>query len=429
MTRRALFIASLALLLAGCGARSSLLDAVASPPDAGTVEPPPPPPACVPLTAAGPPVTLSEVVGFGARRPALVPLGDGSTTALVFGLHPSGSSEPSPDAIADVVLAPWGVWPPAVNAPHQVAEAGGEAFVVAPGPEATYALFAAAPGGGSQFAASVDPAGTAALAPVYEKGAPRFLARSGNALLRSYETGDGDDPAAALRWLIADVQQNEQPELGTFNCGLDSLVGDAIPFFTLGFLAAATNQAINPLCTAPNGTFAQGPATELLIRGYPLDGTAIMTPQAIQLGDAIERVRLVPRSAGAWVLAQTRGTDGSRGPVEARRIDGAGMIEAAFTAVSAAPAGTFGFAAAPLGDGFAIAWVEAAGAIGVAAFDAAGVQRGATSIPIASPATVADPVAVLAAKDASAIVVAWSEEAPGAAARVRVTRLGCPSAD
>jgi hypothetical protein len=420
MTRCALFAASLALFLTGCGSRSSLLDGVASPPSTGSVEPPPPP-ACVPLTEAGARVTLSEVVGFGAQRPAIAPLGDGSEIAIVFGLHPTVSSEPALDAIADVALDPWGAWPPAAAAPHQVADSGGEAFVVAPRGDATYSLLAAGPAGASQFAASVDPMGTAALAPSVDKGTPRFLARAGDVFLRSVEGGDGDDPAAAFRWLVVDVSEENGPGLGTLNCGLDSLVGDAIPFFASGFLAAVTNQAVNPLCTSSNGTFAQGPASDLWIRGYPVGGAAIPAPQMIPFGAAIERVRLVRRSAGAWVLAQTRGADGTRGPVEALRIDAAGMADPVSEAFAAAPAGTFGFAAAPLGDGFVIAWVEA-GAIGVATFDDAGTKRASTSLTVAG--SISDPVAVIAAEDASAIVVAWSEDA-----QVRVTRLGCLSAD
>src|SRR4051812_8948549 len=91
--------------LTGCGARSSLLDAAVEAP-----------PGCVPLTPGGSDVTLPDAAGFDAHGPALVMLGGGPRVAVVMGLHAvgGGSGPWVPQPVADVVLDPWGAWPPAV---------------------------------------------------------------------------------------------------------------------------------------------------------------------------------------------------------------------------------------------------------------------------------------------------------------------------
>jgi hypothetical protein len=424
MNLRPLLLAMLAVHASACGARSSLLDLAGSPPDGGTVEPP----ECTPLTPAGPPVTVPDVVGFDALRPAMVPLAGGPEAAVVFALHPPMVSEPAPQPISDVTLDPWGAWPPAVSTPHQVAGSGGEVFFVAPRDDSAYALFAdGGPGGVPLFATSVDPAGEAVFSPLDMAGAPRLLARSGAFFLRAVEYGDDSDPNAAIRWLSTFVTYGEMPYIWTINCGLDSLVGDAIPYFGTGFLAIVTNQVANASCVSSGGMFQSGPAAEIQLRGYPLDGTETLPPAIIPFDDPVDRVRLLRRSQGAWALVQTRSAGGATGHVEVIGVNAAGSPDPALPPVEVAPAGTFGFAAAPLGDGFALAWVDPAGAIGVATFDASRTKLASTSIPIAGPASVTDPVSILTKKDASEIVVAWSERSPGAGARVRLTRLGCLS--
>jgi hypothetical protein len=201
-------------------------------------------------------------------------------------------------------------------------------------------------------------------------------------------------------------------------CGLGPIPADGFANDE-GFFAALSTTTGNVDCALDEGTFVVGPPTQIQIT---TDGGQYWSPIPLALlsfSDAIERVRLVPRPSGAWLLVQTRTPSGELGPVEARRLLASGAPDG--EPVGLVPGGSHGFAAAPLGDGFAAAWIEREGSLAVALFDGDGAQRAAASIPVDAPAT-ADPVALLVSPDASALLVAWSEGEP---ANVRLARFGC----
>jgi hypothetical protein len=378
-------------------------------------------PACVPLVE----VALPAVDGFHARRPALVALDGKSSVAAVLGLDAVVASEPPAVPIADAVLDAWGPWPPAVAAPHVVAPDGGSSFAVAARAGAKLALFATVSGG--MLADGVDPLGSAALQPLTGlNGATGagFLAANGQKLAVGITRPLSD----SVQGLVFSVLP-ENETWGGFGttCSNGALVGDAMPLGDQFLIAAATSVPV----TSCGFSFVGPPRDVRLFRHVvpkPSDPDTVFKPidDVLQVGSLV-RLRLSPRSDGAWLFAQVNGLDDHLEGVRAYRVSADAHVLGEGADVVAA--GRTGFAAAPRGDGFALAWIEDPGpnaaALGVATFDANGAQVATQIYPLPAGASVTDPLAMQVSPDGAMLLVAWSQATPSAADSVHLVRFGC----
>jgi hypothetical protein len=382
------------------------------------------------LDEVGPRLALPETPGLDQHGVQVVPLGGGPEVVVAFGLHEAGESPGAIEPLGDVVVDPWGAWPPEVAFPHQLSATGGEGFVIGAREDPSISMITAAvkPESSGLFAPSVDPMGTANLVGIsgyLVAGTPRFITQFAQRFVVGFDNvydAAASPPLHLFNTFV--VLGSGDNWIGTHTCGRGALGGDAVPTDT-GFVAALATSPDNPGCEVTAGGFMVSGASHLRTVSLVGDTDPPPTLDEVAFPGAIDRLRLVPRTSGTWVVLQTRGDDGSLGPIALRRLDANGKVDPAFAPADAVPAGSHGFAAAPLGDGLALAWIDAANAIGVAVFDAQGVQRAETSLSFEGTVSLDEPLAVVTASDGSSIVVGWSEQAPGTTARVRLAKLGC----
>lgn len=412
--------------IAGCGARSGLYEGRAGSggaPTTSTTSGTGGMDACAPLAITGPVRTLPAVPGYHARRPALVKLGGGPAEAIVIALDAVESPGPVPSPIADVVIEPWGAWPEAIDPPHPIAPSGGAAFAVAPRTQPTFALAASMEQTGElpnvTFAKDVDPHGTADLEPLTlpQQGLVRFIAANANAALTLIGLDVALDPPLHAGRTILDPYSPGYSFIG-LACAAGEIVADAVPSGN-GFLAALSTSI--PITSCPGTGFQPTPAVDIRI----FRGSSQYTPHDILLSHPIDRVRLVGRKAGAWVISQTRDWGGTIEPIRVDGITDEGAIDYAVTNLAPVPGKTLGFGAAAYGEGFALAWIADPPAIGVGVFGPDGIAIATTLLPIAAGAMLPDAPVIAVADDRSALIVSWTESAVGEPAVVRVARFGC----
>jgi hypothetical protein len=429
----------------GCGARSPLQESDAPPsrptdtPDAGMI--------CTEPT----PIELPESLSFHVRRPALTRLAHSTDVSVVYGLDALETASITKVPLGDVVFDPWGAWPPDVKGPFRLSDTGGVSFAVDVGATQGFVLF----GGFLQstdncsmtvgYGEDLDPTAPGLLEPLGPSlsGGNSCPGSTKSALFMAtnLHAFPGDQSAFLMgydgvwggthhRLDLRDKGGAQSEEIPS--CTQGSMVADAVAW-EKGFLVAASGDMTGldiPLCYESQ----ESPTTLLSLRLHTPTPPPAQAGPSLSLGafdDPIARVQLSARGDGAWLLSQTfKTTDGATSPIHAQRIvvkggSEDGQIEAPSAPFDVVPAGRKGFAAAPLGDGLALAWLEPDAAIGVAFFDDAGTEIATATVPAAPGAIIDGPVSVLAAPVASAVLVAWSETPPQQAARVKVVRFDC----
>src|SRR5262249_21343082 len=142
-------------------------------------------------------------------------------------------------------------------------------------------------------------------------------------------------------------------------CTQGPMVADGVPW-EKGFLIAASGDLTAPDIDFCDDSMESAPSI-LSLRLHTPAPPPVMPGASLSLGsvgDPLARVRLAARGDGAWLFHQTRDTSGATSPIRARRIlvtggSETGQIDVASSPLDLVPAGRSGFAAAPLGDGFA----------------------------------------------------------------------------
>jgi hypothetical protein len=418
----------------GCGARSTLPD----------LDAPPAQPAHTGICTQPTPVELPESLSFHARRPAFTRLARSTEVAAVYGLDTPGSNDLTAVPVGDVVFDPWGAWPPDWKGPFRISDAGGASFAVDVGDTQGFVLFggflasSGACGVMMGYGEDLDPTAPGLLG-WGNDGCPGdaqpalFMATNLHAFPGdSYAFLMGYDALWGGTHHRLDLRDQGAASAGeTPLCTKGPMVADGVPWEE-GFLIAASGDMTAPDMDFCPDSMESDPAI-LSLRLHTPTPPPQMAGASLKLGsfgNPLSRVRLSRRGDGAWVFHQTRDPSGATSPIRAQRIlvtggSQDGQLDAAAAPLDIVPAGRSGFAAAPLGDGFALAWVEPGAAIGVAVFDDAGHEIGSTTVPGAPGATIEGPVTVLASPDASALLVGWSETPPQQVARVKVVRFDC----
>lgn len=323
------------------------------------------PTVCSQLVEVGSIAQPASNPGFAFRDPLLLPRAQGGALLLARSIQLE-SPGPVPSRVDAVPFQPWGAWPPAFPAPkfaHPVTNP--VAFAASMEPGGTFAL------GVEPFPMNAPPG--CPLDTVYgiSPDAPQWP----NLFMFALEGGCEDTPLAVasaadkLHFAAADIAESFAggPQRGliftVFDeggkvlippkplCASTPHVGDVIAG-KQNFLFAHS-QAPNGVCNAPGDL--PGPASLVVLRRLSAKGSKAGT--VYQGTDDLVLTRLLPRSEGAWLILRESGASAVvQGPALAMRISADDGPSEPF-AISLPSAQQV--VAAPLGDGFAVAEVDA----------------------------------------------------------------------
>lgn len=446
----------LCLLLAACGARSSLLGPGGAEGDAGSGgagssstspggDSTSPGGAggslltsCPSFALDGQPLSPTPILGEHTFDPWLAATElDGSRGGLVFIDH-DGPQADSTFQVASVALDdPWGPWPSSLGASglHGVAEG----FVVGPNAGGRFSMLtteedccggapvgmvvwspeAGVSGAEGQFWNDVPP------------GLPLFVGANGSHYVAGYQRLLGDD----LHHLtLAGVVFGGGPATAAATisaCSLGvPLSGAALPLGG-GFVLAQSNG--RPFGKCLTDDLADGPASRLQIVTLSADtAQATLTFEADEPGTFISGARLAAAPGGAWAVWERVGFEPqSERRLQILRLDDAGLpVDGKILEVGWG-LGSSPFAIASLGSLLALATMDVgdddALTIAIRVLDQNGVPSGEAAFLFGPDLEVDRGVGLLAAPAGDRLLVTWSESSTVGddARRVRLARLAC----
>jgi hypothetical protein len=351
----------------------------------------------------------------------LLPLGTSDQTMLFF----EGIGGLTLSQLNAMVLTPWSAWPPNTTAPTLVTAAASFNVTFAVETSTTYGMLF-----GTTLAASSPNAAQSEIAlstqvPTMGPATPQLVDAMGQVAVFLVE----DNGVTLAAWT------RSTPGLGRTDvemrlvgaglsidassgglCADDTPPGAAIALDGSFLGAVGTSQPFGACAGA-----APSPATSVQLFRVREDGASPLVDPLVQvpLSGQLSWVALTPRTGGAWLLTQDLNTDG----VVIRPLDAKGTPGAPICAV--ASQGT-AVAAAPFGDGFALAWIEsttlnAPRHLAVGLFDASGAELGVQRLQL-DAATGGLPTGLVTSPATSAVLVGWASGSAG----VHVARFGCP---
>jgi hypothetical protein len=456
--RRALPLLASATVVIACGARSSLIDETAPAPGAtssatgvgggapastsssggapastsssgGAL------PQCPAATVASP-VLAIEDPERDARVPNLVALQDAAAT--VVAVYGAGELGGDANDLRFASLDAWGAWPPALPAPVDVALGGDQAraLVAVPrggaGLATKLSLAYGAMNQGTLLAREVTPTGVMSdtlylSASLLLSLAPRLYGQAHlgigwvNRSVFSFDDYFSLDADAALGGAKKPVSRSP-------GCATTQPTGDAVGDTGGWILGAALG---TPFQWAPFTAFCGldlssiEPAKRITFARIDATAESATTGDTLDVGAPVSRLRMAPRSDGAWAVYGTEGL-----VYFATRVSSA--LEATPPVSIGGAFGApdpHGFAIGSSGDALVLVDVETlvggAQAIAVRRFDPQG--KPLFSLSIAAEGSVdRDPPALVISPAGDAMLVAWTERAPGAPSyRLRLARVDC----
>lgn len=455
MRSRSPLAAALVVLLAACGARTSLQTPTESTAGsggsgAGSSGPGGSGPAtgavtssvgsstggsvnvvCPALSMPDPVVVLPALIDDRAPHdPLLESLGESEVLALVRREEMQSMSGLS--SVSEVRLAPWGAWPPVIKPPLLVtSDSWYVPFVSSVEPLGTFALgvapFPKNNPSGCDLAAFYGlspetPPGPSAL-PLQLPGkcdeVPVAVATAGNGThFVAYDTRFGNTSA---RSLVTQVTDASGKNIGVPDplCATTSFVGDVLPDET-GFLFvhSTSNSA-----TCVDQPFGLG---NLLLFNR-VEGAESMGTVVHYGTDAVVYTRILPRSGGAWVLFRESGASAEvQPPGMALKIAGDMPAGEAFPVT---PPGTDRMASAAFGDGFVVAYVDnidpSAPKIFVRVYDGSGTLVSEVSFDTNGAWLTRDRLTLTASPDARSFLVSWIGATEPDGSEMFVRRFDC----
>jgi len=438
---RAALLPTFALLLAACGARSTLVpsDSASTRGNGGAGG------ASSSSVTSGSSSSASSSVGGGYPGcDALVvvdPVAVAPTPTLArapeIGL-PDQSGEvflsfieatfDAPGALRAVRMAPFVEWPPPEFGAFLDLDTDIFDYVTGPGPAGPVALLRHASGGGEALLA------TTFLPHIEGIG----LFSGGDDLLfvtaipDRYFAAQADEVPGYNVLDVGSYQPNSLPQSeDPYVCITSRVLGAAVPSGT-GFLAAFAEP--NPPKPATCDPLFPLPGSVVSLMRYESPagfGSFLDRKQGERLGavEPLVHLKMAPASFGAWVVFQTDGSTSRVQPgVVALRVDTGAQQLVPGEIIRVSPDGvTWGpIAVAALGDALVVAWVEAidpsAPTIMVQIVAPDGTLGAATSIPT-NVAWLKDRLRLQASADARGILVAWESDL--GAALIGLARIDC----
>jgi hypothetical protein len=428
-------------LLLACGARSGLPEGAGGHPAGTTTS------ATTTTAATGTggapalachllqPVLTVDDAGLGdVAQPNLVTLSTSPpSAALVFASRPAQGPTSLARALA---FDGWGEWPPSLGASETLEvsnkDASGILVIAAtrrePPPSDVFSLLTADELGDLTFEAATSP-GSPGL-PVVLGGSVTALgiASNGPPTTHVVMTTFPEGPYTAL---LADYGEATAGAAslgatGATGCATTAIAADAAGSANgwIFGVALGTELIWNSGGSTPceQNFLAIGPATHLRFTTLPW-GTDLPPVAAFEAGGTVERLRMMPRSDGAWAVW----TEAGSGTLNLLRVGPGPGIAAGPTSLVDTDALPGSFDVEHLGDTLVIGQVveqsSSAPQVRVHGWTGDGPTW---SVDIPLEGALAGPVELLASDGADSLLVAWSELAPGAAFhRVRIARLDC----
>lgn len=393
---------------------------------------------CPALAMLEPLVELPAPEGqTAAHDPLLQSLGQGEVLALVRREAPP-SPGPEVSSVVEIRLSPWETWPPKVQPPQLVhGDSWDIPFVSSVEPSGTFALGLAPfpknnPSGcdlAAIYGLSPDaPPGPSAVALSFDgscNDAPLSVATAGDGshfVANEVLVLPGNKESPPVRGLAAHVLDASGNKINSLEliCASPHFVGNVLSKQT-GFLFVHSSSD-SQSCSEPGPV---GPARNLLLRR--LDGTENKTSILYKGIDDLVYTRLLPRKGGAWVLYRESGASAvAQPPGMALRLEGDSPSGEAFPVTSQ---DTDRMAAAALGDGFVVAFVDttdpSAPQILVSVYDGTGTLVSQASIGTNGAWLHGDRLTLVASPSATSFLVGWIGAKAASGSEMFLRRFDC----
>lgn len=389
---------------------------------------------CTAVTLDAPILVLDEP-STDLSQPSLVALQKGQTPSAAIIFAKQALPQVTGPTARVGAFAAWGTWPPAapatvdIHAEDNVGVLPAVSILAssrsAPATSSFALLYRDFAGTKTSIATVVGVDGTSTLAGSHDGGTAVMLVpgASTSQFLGGVSVPDAGNFALATLLTVPNVEYN----FFHIGCATTPIAVDAAESEDGWILTTALGTKFDwnggPSCAAKFG--AVGPATTLYFARVPSPGTGVVLTQAISAAAPITRVRMARRAKGAWAVWSLAGGAALSGA----RLSAFPEVETTFQILASVGALVpTSFDVEPLGDTVVIGAVdEVAGSddqIQVAALDENGSVVWSTSF--AAGGSVDGPLSLKTAPDGSAVLVAWSELAPGASShRLRIARLSC----
>jgi hypothetical protein len=392
------------------------------------------------LIALEPMLAPKPLPGFGARTPLLLSLAQDDALLLVqsYALESPG---PVPSRVDAFHFSPWGSWPPAISEPLLVHGAADVTpFVASVEPKGSFAL------GVQRFPMNAPPGCVIdelfQLDPVMPPGPSAFqLPINGTCDDRPIAVGSSGDGhhlyandlslgggAMVQRGLVMHVTDASGGSLyfPPPRCASTPLVGDFLPGEEDFLVLHST--ATEDECFPPGGP-KTGVANRLLLRRMSASGE--QSGELHQGVDALVFARLLPRAQGAWAFFRESGASAFVQPALVAMPLSAGDVPGAPFAVT--PEGVQDVAVASLGEGFAVAHVDAidpsAPTVVLRAFSGEGALLAETSFSTNEAWLSFDRLALVGSKDGTRLLVGWIGSMPGQGTHAFLRAFECAVGD
>lgn len=382
--------------------------------------------ACGSLVAQADVITL-DAPGIDARHPTLAEAPGLQKAVLAFADVPVAVDELP--LIRDTVFEPWFAWPPSIPDTKLLKTYGyypATLFEVSP-------IEMPAPGFTLLYRADPSPWFGLAVDPL-AKTAPNYTELEGDSIVFQSASGDRKHSLTFLG-TAGEVHGANAHASGfqgslhiyTVACASTPILGAAVgagPGWMVAFTSGAPPKWDHKSYPCAQKFKNAGAATVLFPGTVGVEGDPFVQADPIDLGEPATRIKMAPRTDGAWLAYGT----GSF-PLRVGRLDPGGHVKAA-PAPIAGIAAADSFVLTTIDDDLVLATVDDASASGtqitVRRIDTAGAITWSTTLDVTGAL---DGEPSIMSATGRGVVVAWSELPAGAAGhRIRIARLDCQGA-
>jgi hypothetical protein len=393
---------------------------------------------CSSLVAIEPRVELPARIGAtAARDPLLQLLFKGVVVALVRS-EMSNAKGKLPGTIDAFRLEPWGAWPPvappAVRVSDSVADSTFVAGVEYLGPgtfDVSFDQFSAIEANGCAFTALYGVLPEATLSGDAVVGAVTTGQVPCGDLPLSVATADDGSFFFAVDLILANSGPSSRTLIAQFiGSGPDGATllepACASTHFVADVLTDAAGFHLVHSTSGPCGTGGAGVANRLVL--HRIEAGNDQSAVVYEGVDDLVFARLLPRQGGNWLIYRESGASALvQPPGMALQLGADGAPGASFAVTDA---GTDRLAAAPFGDGFAVAFVDSldpsAKTILVRVYSAQGTLRAQTSFSTGGALLNGDRLTLTPSPDATSLLVGWTGQGSNPAMFLR--RFDCSPA-
>jgi hypothetical protein len=395
--------------------------------------------ACV---LSGKPITHDPTPEEHTYRPYLVPATeDGERMSVVFSHESVDDPILGFERAAHVTFAPWGSWPEGLGPPLQAAPFFGAPFAAAPASPGKQPGFSAllhrytnANPTNVYFAPAVDAATDYMEYPEgvwVDSGEPSWptaLARGSPGYLAAYQVEHS--PFWHMRLALIDEASLAVSVLDDVSCGDVPLSAGVIPAAGGFLVATATGEPFGACSMIDGGV---GPPRSVHVLRVDQAAKTISLAASFEGEEPVAQIATAKRPDGAWLVwREAAASKEPFPPIKAVVLDESGAAVGPVVLLTKEGQTGGPFAAAALGSGLVVAWIEPLDAtsatIRLGLFDETGslVEDELYTTPASWIYEASLSLAM--SPDGAQILLAWADGGPDLTSAVRVARFSCASA-